>query len=204
MRDQIDEHHRVIAAAAAHVELLQHMADRIIAGFQAGGRLYVLGNGGSAADAQHIAAELVGRFKQDRKALPAIALTTDTSILTAVTNDIGGENIFLRQVDALVTARDMVWALSVSGRSPNVIRAMRRAGEIGALTMGFTGRNGSLLNELCDLCFVADHEASDRVQEAHQLAYHLICERIEAQYAKAALDQTSRTKAENGGLRHPT
>ena len=90
-------------------------------------RLYILGNGGSAADAQHIAAELVGRFKCDRKALPAHAMTTDSSILTAVTNDLGGDQIFSRQVEGLVTSNDIVWALSVSGKSPNVLRAMQTA-----------------------------------------------------------------------------
>lgn len=183
MKSQIQEHQRVVAAAAGQVELLEEIADRISDCFETGGRLYLLGNGGSAADAQHIAAELVGRLKRDRKALPAVALTTDTSILTAVVNDIGGENIFARQVDALVTDRDIVWALSVSGRSPNVIRAMERAKAIGAFRIGFTGHSGAPLAELCDLCFQADHDTSDRVQEVHQLAYHLICDRIERRYA---------------------
>jgi len=182
MRDQIEAHQRVVAAADAQVDLLEQIADRIVSCFRKGGKLYVLGNGGSAADAQHIAAELVGRFKKDRKALPAVALTTDTSILTAVTNDIGGEHIFVRQVEALVTDRDCVWALSVSGRSPNVILALEAARTIGALTIGFTGRSGDPLRKLCELCFQADHESSDRVQEAHQLAYHLICDRIEADH----------------------
>lgn len=182
MRDQIEVHQRVVAAAGKQVDLLERIADRIISCFQEDGRLYVLGNGGSAADAQHIAAEFVGRFKKDRKALPAVAMTTDTSILTAVTNDIGGEYIFVRQVEALVTSRDCVWALSVSGQSPNVIRALEAARTIGALTIGFTGRSGAPLRELCDLCFRVDHDSSDRVQEAHQLAYHLICDRIEAHY----------------------
>ncbi|MGB2988038.1 MAG: SIS domain-containing protein [Phycisphaerae bacterium] len=183
MKHQIEEHQRVVAAAAKQVELLARIADRVIACFDAGGKLYVFGNGGSAADAQHIAAELVGRFKRDRKALPAIALTTDTSILTAVTNDLGGEHNFVRQVEALVTDRDIVWALSVSGRSPNIILALEAAKEIGAYRIGFTGRTGDPLRELCDLCFQADHDTSDRVQEVHQLAYHLICDRIERRYS---------------------
>ena len=119
MREHIEEHQRVIVAAGAHVGLFTEMADRIVQTFDAGGKLYVLGNGGSAADAQHIAAELVGRFKRDRKGLPAVALTTDTSALTAITNDLGGDCIFARQVEALVTDHDIVWALSVSGSSPN-------------------------------------------------------------------------------------
>jgi len=187
MKSRFEEHQRVVAAAMERIGLLEQIADRTIACFNTGGKLFILGNGGSAADAQHIAAELVGRFKHDRKALPAIALTTDTSILTAVSNDIGAENCFLRQVDALVTDRDTVWALSVSGTSPNVIRAMRRARAIGALTIGFTGRSGGELKALCELCFQVDHDASDRVQEVHQLAYHAICDRIEQSFLSSTL-----------------
>ncbi len=183
MKDQIAEHQRVIAAATEQIELLERVADEMIACFQRGGRLYILGNGGSAADAQHIAAELVGRFKRNRRALPAIALTTDSSVLTAVTNDLGGEHCFERQVEALVTDKDIVWALSVSGTSPNVIRAVRSARRIGAMVLGFSGRTGGDLAALCEACFLADHDASDRVQEAHQLAYHLICDRIERAFA---------------------
>ncbi|MFQ5413790.1 MAG: SIS domain-containing protein [Phycisphaerae bacterium] len=180
MSDHFADHQRVVAAAADQIPTLECIADRIVSCFRAGGRLYVFGNGGSAADAQHIAAEFVGRFKRDRRALPAIALTTDTSVLTAVCNDTGIEQCFARQVDALVTASDVVWALSVSGRSPNVIRAMERARDIDACRIGFTGRTGDPLAALCDHCFRADHESSDRVQEVHQLAYHVVCERVEA------------------------
>lgn len=184
MKAQIEEHQRVVAAAAKNVELFAQMAERIIDRFANGGRLYVFGNGGSAADAQHIAAELVGRLQHDRKALPAIALTTDTSVLTAVSNDTGYERSFARQVEALVTKNDIVWTLSVSGTSPNVVRALESAKTIGALRIGFTGRSGGQFKELCDLCFHADHDSSDRVQEVHQLAYHLICDRIEQHYLR--------------------
>jgi len=179
MNSGFADHQRLVALASEQVSLLAGIADRLLDGFNSGGRLYLLGNGGSAADAQHIAAELVGRFKRDRDALPAVALTTDTSILTAVVNDLGGEHIFERQVEALVTNRDIVWALSVSGTSPNVIRAVELGRRIGAFIIGFTGRRGDKLGKLSDLCFIVDHESSDRVQEVHQLAYHLICERIE-------------------------
>ena len=179
MKDQIAVHQRVVSAAAEQVSHLERIADRLIEIFKRNGRLYLLGNGGSAADAQHIAAELVGRFKQDRRPLPAIALTTDTSILTAVSNDLGAEQCFARQVEALVTKRVALLSLSVSGRSPNVIAALRSAKAIGATVIGFTGRSGGMFGDLCDLCFRADHDASDRVQEMHQLAYHLVCDRIE-------------------------
>ena len=184
MREQIDDHLRVVQALTNDVPLLERMAQRIIQCFEAGGKVCLLGNGGSAADAQHIAAELVGRFKKDRRALPAMALTTDTSILTAVANDLGAELCFVRQVEALVRKEDVVWALSVSGRSPNVIRALDTAQGIGATRIGFTGRGGAAMRELCDLCLVVEHEGSDRVQEAHELAYHLICDRIERHYVR--------------------
>ena len=159
---------------------------------KAGRRLYLFGNGGSAADAQHIAAELIGRFKRDRPPLPAIALTTDSSILTAVSNDMEYADVFARQIEALVAPGDIVWALSVSGRSPNVIRGIEAARQRRAITVGFTGLQGgggkeagkgATLGQLCDFCFVAEHAASDRVQEAHLLAYHLICDRLEASVA---------------------
>jgi D-sedoheptulose 7-phosphate isomerase len=179
MQSQIEDHQRIVAAMTEHVPLLERIADRIAECFGNGGRLYVFGNGGSAADAQHIAAELVGRFKRERRALPAIALTTDSSNLTAVANDLGYEQVFARQIQALMRPGDVAWALSVSGTSVNVIRGLETAKRIGATTIGFTGRSGGRLPELCDYCFRAAHNQSDRVQEVHQLGYHLVCDRIE-------------------------
>lgn len=164
--------------------LLTRIVDRLISCFESGGRVFLIGNGGSAADAQHIAAEFVGRFKQNRRALPAIALTTDTSILTAVSNDLGAEHFFSRQIEALVTPHDIVWALSVSGQSPNVLRGLEAAKRIGAFIIGFTGRSGGHFPELSNLCLRVEHDQSDRVQECHQLAYHLICEQVERHYAQ--------------------
>ncbi len=182
MPEQIAEHRRCLASVEAQVPLLEALADRLVACFRSGGRLYVFGNGGSAADAQHIAAELVGRLKRDRQALPAVALTTDSSNLTAISNDTGFENVFARQVEALVRKEDVVWALSVSGRSPNVVAALKSARRIGAYTIGFTGRSGGDIVEMCDVCFRADNDASDRVQEMHTLAYHLVCDRVEEEF----------------------
>lgn len=179
MEAGFDVHAKVVEAARAKVGVLAQIAERLIECFRNGGRVYVLGNGGSAADAQHIAAELIGRFKHDRRALPAVALTTDTSVLTAVTNDLGGEHIFERQVRGLVTGGDVVWVLSVSGTSPNVIRAVEAARSIGASVVSFTGAKGQALESLSEMCFMVDHRDSDRVQEVHQLGYHLICERVE-------------------------
>jgi len=179
MSSQFAEHLRVVAAAQSQLDLIRRIAERVTRCFRDGGRLYLCGNGGSAADAQHIAAELVGRFKHDRDPLPAVALTTDSSILTAVSNDMSFEQCFERQVLALLTDRDILWALSVSGRSPNILRAVRAAKSIRATVIGFTGRQGAMLADLCDLCFRVDHDDSDRVQEAHQLAYHVICDHVE-------------------------
>lgn len=182
MADALAAHIAAVEAARDELPLLAKIADEIADRLKAGGTLYLLGNGGSAADAQHIAAELVGRFKQDRRALPAVALTTDTSALTAIANDLGADVIFARQVEAHVTDADAVWALSVSGTSPNVIAAMKAAAKTKALRIGMTGKNGDALAELCHHCFKANHGQSDRVQEIHVLAYHLICERIEARF----------------------
>jgi len=183
MKTRIEEHLQAASALAESIPLLERVAEKMLACFARGGHVYLLGNGGSAADAQHIAAELLGRFKVDRRALPAVALTTDTSTLTAVGNDLGGELIFSRQVEGLVTSNDLVWILSVSGRSPNVIAAAKAARRRGAGIVGFTGAGGHTLAEHCDYCLMAEHTDSDRVQEVHQLAYHLICERVEARVA---------------------
>ncbi len=183
MKDQITEHLKTAEKLCGSIPLLERICDRIISCFRNGNRLYVCGNGGSAADAQHIAAELIGRFKIDRAPLPAIALTTDTSALTAISNDLGGEVVFQRQVEGLVNRGDIVWALSVSGTSPNIIAAVKSAKQRGACVVGFTSTKGDALAEFCDECLRAEHTSSDRVQEVHVLAYHLICERIEATFA---------------------
>lgn len=188
MSDQISEHIRTVESLRDHVALLETISDRIIATFKNGGKVFLLGNGGSAADAQHIAAELLGRFKRDRQALPAIALTTDSSLLTAIGNDLGGHEIFRRQVEGLVTDKDLVWALSVSGTSPNVLAALEAARRKGAAIVGFTSQRGSAMADLCDHCLKINASASDRVQEAHELAYHMICDRVER--ALAISDQS--------------
>jgi D-sedoheptulose 7-phosphate isomerase len=183
MNAAIDEHLRVIEALRLQLPLIERMAQAIVETIRGGGRVYVFGNGGSAADAQHIAGELLGRFKLNRRALPAVALTTDTSILTAVSNDLGAVEVFARQVEGLVTAKDIVWVLSVSGTSPNIVRAVAKVREIGARLIGFTGETGGELAAACDFCLRAAHASADRVQEAHELAYHMICERVERELA---------------------
>ncbi|MCK4658474.1 MAG: SIS domain-containing protein [Phycisphaerae bacterium] len=179
----IDEHLAAVESLKGDAPIIRRVAERIVEIIRDGGTVYVLGNGGSAADAQHIAAELQGRFKRDRRALPVVALTTDTSILTAVANDLGADYVFVRQVEALVGAQDGLWVLSVSGTSPNVVAAVELARQRGACVLGFTGRSGGRLVDFCNECLCADHAASDRVQEVHELAYHLVCEMVEEAFA---------------------
>lgn len=158
---------------------LDAMVGAIVGALSAGRRVYVLGNGGSAADAQHIAGELLGRFKTNRQSLPAMALTTDTSTLTAIANDLGYERVFARQIEGLAQTGDVVWVLSTSGTSPNVIAAVEAARARGAVVIGFTGEKGDALVARCAHAIKAPHASSDRIQEMHELAYHYICERVE-------------------------
>lgn len=174
-----DDHERLLQDLRGHVAVLKSIAAAIISAYDRGNRLYLLGNGGSAADAQHIAAELVGRFRCDRRALPAVAITTDTSTLLSIGNDYGFERVFARQVEAHVRAGDVLWALSTSGGSENVIAAVESARKAGAHIVGFTGRTGGRLKPLCDTCFCVPHDQSDRIQEIHQIAYHLVCQAVE-------------------------
>ena len=178
----MQEHLAVAAELRAAGPTLDAIADAVIAAFRTGHRLYICGNGGSAADAQHIAAELSGRFRQNRRALPAIALTTDTSALTAIGNDFGFDAVFARQVEALARSGDLLWALSTSGNSPNVIRAIDAARKLGARVIGFTGKSGGQLANCSDWLVRVPHESADRIQEGHELAYHYLCERIEAAF----------------------
>lgn len=177
--DVLAEHQNVVAALAAQGPTLDAIADALIESLRGGRRVYVFGNGGSASDAQHIAGELLGRFKRDRPALPALALNTDTSTMTAVANDLGYERVFARQLEGLVQPGDVVWALSTSGNSPNVLAALRVARARDAVVVGFSGRSGGEMKALCTHIFCAPHTSSDRIQEAHVLAYHYLCERVE-------------------------
>lgn len=147
---------------------------------KSGGKILIMGNGGSAADSQHIAAEIVGRFKKERKGMPAIALTTDTSILTSVGNDYGYDYIFARQIEALCRPEDLVIGITTSGNSANVVRAMEAAKEIGAVTVGLTGGTGGKLNAICDFNLVMPSSVTARVQEAHIFVGHSLCEILES------------------------
>lgn len=177
--DSWNQHLQTVRAMEASLPLLQQMADTIIASLRAGGTVFWCGNGGSAADAQHMAAELVGRFRRERRALASIALTTDTSILTALANDYGYECVFARQLESLCRKGDVVIGISTSGNSANVCRAMTKAREIGASTLAFAGQAECQLSSCSDLCFAAPSRETARIQECHTLALHMVCDAVE-------------------------
>jgi len=164
---------------AALLAAARKVAEVVIAALRAGNKLLIIGNGGSAADAQHIAAEIVGRYKQDRPAYAAIALTTDTSVLTAIANDYGFEQVFARQVAGLGNRGDVLLALSTSGRSPNILAALRGGRERGLVTIGFTGSKGDALGALCDHLLVAPSDDTPVIQQIHLAVAHGICDEIE-------------------------
>ncbi|MBT4668761.1 MAG: D-sedoheptulose 7-phosphate isomerase, partial [Candidatus Ruthia sp.] len=147
-----------------------------------GGKILIFGNGGSAADAQHIAAELVGRYKVERKGLPAIALTTDTSALTSIGNDYGYNHVFDRQVEALANKGDIVIGISTGGSSGNVISGLRTAKEFGCKLIGFSGRGGGEMNTLCDVNLVVPAQDTPRIQEMHIVIGHTICHLIDEEF----------------------
>jgi D-sedoheptulose 7-phosphate isomerase len=172
----IDVKRRTIETQAP---MIVAIAERVVETFRRGGKLLLCGNGGSAADAQHIAAEFVSRFRRERRGLPAIALTTDTSILTAISNDYGYERVFARQVEALGRPGDMVIGISTSGISASVIAAMRAARNGGMATVGFTGASGGTLVDHVDLCLCVPSHNTARIQEVHITAAHVVCEIVE-------------------------
>ena len=160
-------------------QLLAQIADELIRAYRAGKKVILFGNGGSAADAEHIAAELAGRYYMDRKPLPAEALTVNTSILTAIANDYGFEQIFARQVEALGNPGDIAIGISTSGNSPNVIEGIRVAKRKGMITIGLTGADGGQLKNEVDYCICVPSKDTPRIQEAHILIGHIWCELIE-------------------------
>ena len=163
----------------AHAGKIQDAAAMIAEAFRANGKLLVFGNGGSAADAQHIAGELVNRFLQQRHGLPAIALTTDGGALTCIANDTGFENVFARQIESLGAKGDVCLAISTSGTSPNIVRACEQARAQGIKVIGLLGRDGGNVAALCDLTLIVPSNDTQRIQEAHNLTGHVLCELIE-------------------------
>jgi D-sedoheptulose 7-phosphate isomerase len=161
------------------VETIAMIATMAVDALRDGHSLYFMGNGGSAADAQHISGELVGRYKKDRKSLPVLALTTDTSVLTAISNDFGYDYCFEKQIEAFARKDDVVFGLSTSGNATNVINALKLAGKIGAKTIGFTGRDGGMIKDIVDVCLMVPSSDTPRIQECHITIGHILCSIIE-------------------------
>ena len=177
---EFSEHLKTAQATLEYIAgPLEIAANLCIDCLQNGGKILIFGNGGSAADAQHIAAEMVGRYKVERKGLPAIALTTDTSALTSIGNDYGYSHVFDRQVEALANEGDVVIGISTGGSSGNVISALKLAKDIGCKTIGFSGRDGGEMNALCDINLVVPAEDTPRIQEMHIVIGHTICHLID-------------------------
>ena len=160
-------------------DIIAGAAQMILNAYKAGGKVLLIGNGGSAADAQHIAAELIGRFKLERKGLPAIALTTNTSTLTALANDYTYDTVFSRQLEALANEKDVLIAITTSGSSPNILKAAEMAHSKGVIIIGLTGENGGKLKDMADLTIVVPSDNIARVQEAHITVGHIICHLVE-------------------------
>ncbi len=165
--------------------VLLESAEAITKALQDNKKVLICGNGGSAADSQHFAAELTGRYKRERKGLRAIALSTDTSALTAIGNDYGYEHVFSRQIEALAEPGDIIIGISTSGNSKNIINALEMANKIGCITLSLSGKDGGLIKNLCDYSIIAPSNDTPRIQEIHILCIHILCELIESHFATA-------------------
>jgi len=182
IEDQLKQSHAVISAILEDQSLKQALSkaiDACIGSLKSGGKILLAGNGGSAADAQHIAGELVSRFAFDRPGLAAVALTTDTSILTAVGNDYGYEMLFSRQIQALGRKGDVFVAYSTSGKSPNILKALQTAKELGLITIGLTGNRNGPMNAMCDHVLCMPSADTPKIQEGHLIMGHILCGAIE-------------------------
>ncbi|MCX6772863.1 MAG: D-sedoheptulose 7-phosphate isomerase [Candidatus Micrarchaeota archaeon] len=185
VKSSFEEHLSVLARAGKeNASQAAAAAQKITDCLKKGGKILICGNGGSAADSQHFAAELSGRYKKDRRALAAVSLTTDTSALTAIGNDYGFERIFARQVEALGKKGDMLVALSTSGNSPNILAAIEAAKKAGMVIIGFSGETGGKMTAACDLCICVPSSNTPRIQEAHITIIHIICEIVENEFAR--------------------
>lgn len=182
--DQIEETIEIKKNLLSHSFLsnLKDVCDVCVESIRNGGRVLIAGNGGSAADAQHIAGELVSRFYFDRPALPAMALTTDTSILTAIGNDYGYEDVFSRQIEGNGKEQDVFIGISTSGNSPNILKAIRTSQSMKIVTVGMTGESGGLMGNECDYCIKVPSQETPRIQESHILVGHILCSIIERSF----------------------
>lgn len=176
--EQVAENMRLVGASD-YVAAIERTVALLAETFDSGRKLLVFGNGGSSADAQHLTAELVGRFERERRPLPAIALTTNQAILTAWSNDHAFDDVFARQVEALGMAGDAAWGISTSGRSPNVVNGLRRARALGLKTIGMTGSGGHSLADVSDVLLAVPLSETARIQEVHLVTYHAVCGALE-------------------------
>ena len=205
IRDQVLGQIRESAAikdrlATQALDEIAAIASAVLECLKSGGKLIAFGNGGSAADAQHLVAELVGRYRLERQSLPAIALTSNSSSVTAIANDYGFEEVFARQVRALAKSEDVVLAISTSGNSPSVLRGILAAKQIGALTVGLTGQNGGQLRELVYLKLCVPSCSTPRIQEIHILVAHIISEIIDTYFVTAAQSDFANDVRSSEGL----
>jgi len=195
LQSSLEVHSRFMNACLPE---LARAADALLSAYMAGRKAIFFGNGGSAADAQHLAAEFVGRYLRDREPLPALALNVNTSAITAIGNDYGYEEVFTRQLKALAVAGDVAVGITTSGKSPNVIRAIRCAREMGLFTIAFTGASGGDLTGLADTLIAVPSEHTPRVQECHILAGHTLCDAVEQELARFELATAVPNVSEEG------
>jgi len=182
IKNEFNEHIKAVSSLHNLTDAVAISAQLCIDCFSNGGKILIFGNGGSAADAQHIAAELIGRYKTNRKGLFAIALTTNTSNLTAIGNDFGYTEIFSRQIEAIAKKGDVVIGISTSGKSLNVISALKMASKLECITIGFSGKDGGEMNEICNINLAAPSEDTPRIQEIHIIIGHTICHLIDQEF----------------------
>lgn len=183
--ESIREHIDLVTRLQAELpEQLPRLAQLMVGSLYAGGTIFWCGNGGSAADSQHFAAELVGRYKRERPAIASVALTTDSSVLTAIGNDYSYEEVFRRQVEAVVRRGDIVVGISTSGNSQNVVHAVQKARQKGAVTIGMLGRDGGVLRNECEHVIIVPSKETARIQEMHLMIGHILCDLVEGEWAR--------------------
>lgn len=185
VKELIQEHLDVIQNIFDNdIEKIIKISDLVNECLSKGFKLIFIGNGGSASDAQHLSAEFVGRFQKERNPLPAISLSTDTSAITAIGNDYGFDRIFERQINALASPGDILFAISTSGNSPNIIEGIKAATNKGCVVIGLLGKTGGEAKNLCDECIIIDHHATARIQEGHIMVGHIICSLNDVEFKK--------------------
>lgn len=191
MKNMKDEIEKSILASSKIIQKSTHLSDEveksinvIVKCIKKGNKIVLFGNGGSAADAQHITAELIGRFEADRKSFPAIALTTDSSVITSLSNDYSYDVVFSRQCESLVSQGDVVIGISTSGNSKNVEKGLVTARKRGATTIGLLGNKGGAIKKIVDISIVVNSSRTSRIQEVHRVIYHIICEIVEKRLIK--------------------